>query len=172
MSNANDPKGLYPIRHLCGGLISPNRYVLTAGATVFKGDVLKVVAAGTVEAAAAADGLIVVGVSAEYKVAPASGITHVLVYDDPYIIFGVQANLHSAAVAQTDVFATANHVVAAGSALTGLSGHQFNTSNLGTTGQLKIIGKIDAPDNDFGVHYVELAVIFNQHLYKAAVAGV
>lgn len=172
MSNVNDPKGLYPIRHLCGGVISPSRYVMTASTTVFKGDVLKVVANGTVEPAAAGDGLIIVGVSAEYKVAPATGITHVLVYDDPYIVFGVQANLHSGTVGQADVFATANHIVAAGSASTGLSGHQLNTSNIGTGAQLKIVGKIDTPDNDFGVNYVELCVIFNQHLYKAAVAGV
>lgn len=170
MANVDNPKGLFPVGHLTGGEIRTNSYPMTASTTIYRGDILKVVAAGTVQPSAADDGLIVVGVAAEYKVSAATGTSNIQVYDDPYIIFGVQADTGTA-VAATAVFATANHVAGAGSATTKLSGHELDSSDIGTGAQLKIIGKIEEPNNDWAEH-VDLKVIFNEHLYKAAVAGV
>jgi hypothetical protein len=173
MANVDNPKGFWPIRHLCGGEIRSNEYIVTTGSTVYRGDLLKVVDAGTVEAAAADAGVIVVGVAAEYASDSGSaGGVKVLVYDDPYIVFGVQADTGTA-VAATDVFETANHVAGSGSATTLLSGHELDSSEIaGSSGaQLKVIGKIDEPNNAWGEH-VNLEVLINEHLYKAAVAGV
>jgi enhancing lycopene biosynthesis protein 2 len=170
MANTDNARGLWPIGHLTGGEIRTERRVLTASATVYQGDILKVVAAGSVEAAAADDGVIVGGVAAEYKVAGASGTTWVDVYVDPNIIFGCQAD-SGTAVTVAAVNATANHVAGAGSATTQLSGHELDADDIGTGAQLKILGKIETPDNTYAEH-VDLAVVFNEHLYKAAVAGV
>jgi hypothetical protein len=95
-----------------------------------------------------------------------------MVYDDPYIIFAVQCDT-SANAAAADVFSTADHVVAAGNNTTKQSGHQLLTSDLaaGTNAQFKVIGLVDEPDNAWGAH-AKLRVMFNEHIYKAAVAGV
>ena len=169
MANVNQPRGFFPVRHLLGAQIESKKYILTTGATVYRGDLLKAVAAGTVQAASAGDGTIVVGVAAEYKSDAASaGGVEVLVYDDPYIVFGVQAD---GSVAAADVFNTANHTAGSGNATTKVSGHQLNAANIGTGSQLKIIGKIDEPNNNWEA-YVDLEVLINQHQYKASVAGV
>jgi enhancing lycopene biosynthesis protein 2 len=170
MANTDTPRGFWPIRHLTGGQIRTERRVLTASATVYKGDVVKVVAAGSVEAAAANDGIIVGGVAAEYKVAGASGTTWVNVYVDPEIVFGVQAD-SGTALTIAAVNATANHVAGAGSATTKMSGHELDSSDVGTGAQLKIHGLIPREDNTWAEH-ADLEVTFNEHLYKAAVAGV
>lgn len=94
----------------------------------------------------------------------------VQVYDDPNIVFGVQADTGTA-VAATDRFATANHVATTGSTTTKLSANELDSSDIGTGAQLKIIGIIDEPNNSWAEH-VDLEVIFNEHLYKAAVAGI
>ena len=173
MANVDNPRGFWPVRHLCGGEIRANEYTVTTGSTVYRGDLLKVVDAGTVEASAANDGVIVLGVAAEYATDSASsGGVKVLVYDDPYIVFGVQADTGTS-VAATGVFETANHVAGSGSTTTLISGHEIDSSEIsGSSGaQLKVIGKINEPNNDWGEH-VDLEVLINEHLYKAAVAGV
>lgn len=171
MANVDSPKGFWPLRHLCGGEIRTNQYTLTTGSTAYKGDLLKVVAAGTVEPSAADDGTIVVGVAAEYVDDSASvGGQNIAVWDDPYIVFGVQSD-SGTATTSADMFATANHVAGSGSTTTHLSGHELDASDITTGSQLKIIGLISTPDNAWGEHS-KLEVLINEHLYKAAVAGV
>jgi len=171
MTNVNNPIGFWPVGHLTGGEIRTHEYVLTTGSTVFKGDVVKAVAAGTVQPAAAGDDLVVIGVAAEYvSDAGSVGGRTIQVYDDPYIIFGVQAS-GGVSLNQLAVFATANHVVGAGNPVTLLSGHQLNTATIGTTGQLKILGIVDAPNNFWG-EFVDLKVVFAKHMFNAAVPGV
>ena len=169
MANKDYPHGFRPIRHNSGGEIRSREYILTTGATVFQGEALKVVAAGTVEQAATAAGVIVIGVAAEYvdDSASAGGVT-VAVYDDPNIVFSVQSD---ATLAATAVFATADHVAGTGTAGTGMSTDELDASTLGTGGQLEILGKVDTPDNVWGVD-VELEVMFAEHKRKAAVVGV
>lgn len=171
MANVDAPRGFWPIRQLTGGEIRTNEYVLTTGSTAYRGDLLKVVAAGTVEPSSANDGVIVVGVAAEYADDSASaGGVKIQVYDDPYIVFGVQADSGTAPTA-ADIFATANHVAGSGSSTTKLSGHELDADDIGTGAQLKILGKIENEENTWGEH-VDLQVLINEHLYKAAVAGV
>ena len=171
MANKDFPRGLWPIRHLTGGEIRSREYTVTTGSTVYTGDLLKAVNGGTVEPSAANDGIIVVGVAAHYVDDSASaGGKKVQVYDDPYIVFGAQAD-SGTATTSADVFETANHVAGSGSSTSYLSGHELDASDIATGAQLKIIGLVDAQGNAWGEHS-DVEVLINEHLYKAAVAGV
>jgi len=175
MANLDNARGFWPIRHLCGGEIRTNTYIVTTStAAIYKGDALKVVAAGTVEVAGATSGVIVVGVAAEWVTAAkaATAGTTIQVYDDPFIVFGVQCDSGTAAAA-IDVFSTADLVVTTGDTVLGISKHELDTSDLaaGSQASLKVIGLVDEPGNAWGEH-ADVEVLFNEHLYKAAVAGV
>jgi len=66
--------------------------------------------------------------------------------------------------AAADIGKVGDIVVAAGSAVTGLSGMELLHSDLGTgTGQLKIVGL--APNSEFGL-YTKFVVMINEHAYK------
>lgn len=172
MANKDFPRGFWPYAHLCGGEIRTMEFTLTTGATVYKGDVLKIVAGGTVEVAAADIGLAAIGVAADYVDDSASaGGKKVLVYADPYIIFGCQMDDAGTASTAADVGQTANHLAGSGSSTTKLSGHELDMSDIGTGAQFKILGLIPEPNNDWGAN-CDVMVVFNEHLFKAAVAGV
>lgn len=168
MANTDFPHGLEPAYHLLGGAIRTLDFTLTTGETVYKGDLIKGVAGGTVQASAAGDGTIVVGVAAAHvDDSGSAGGKTVPVYTDPFIVYAIQADGSNVAA---DVFATADHVAGAGSSTTGISGHELDSSDTGTGAQLKIIGKVDRPDNAWGTN-VDLLVLINEHAFKAAVAG-
>lgn len=167
MANKDYPRGFFPVRHASGGEIRTRHYILTTGEEVFKGELIKAVAGGTVETAAADIGVAAIGVAAEYMDGTTAG-TEVAVYDDPQIVFGVQAD---GTIAATAVFATGNHVAGAGVAATGCSADEFDASDIGTGAQLEVIGKIERIDNAWGTH-CDLEVMFNEHKRKAAVAGI
>ena len=167
MANVDNPKGFYPVRHASGGEIRTRHYILTTGEVVYKGELLKAVAGGTVETAATGIALAAIGIAAEYMDGTTAG-TEVAVYDDPQIVFGVQSDGTAAA---TGVFATCDHTAGAGSATTGCSADELDISTIGTGGQLEILGKIETPGNDWGAH-TDLEVLFNEHKRKAAVASI
>jgi len=163
MANVDSPRGMYPIRHLSGGEIRTNSYILTTSTAVYIGDLVSAVNTGTVTPSSAAAAQIVVGVSAEYvAAADASAGRTIQVYDDPMIVFGIQS-VTGQTPAAADIWTTCDHVAGAGSATTGMSGHEANTA--ATDAQLRIIGKVSSPDNAWGEH-VDLEVVFNEHLFK------
>lgn len=168
MANVDNPRGFWPIRHLSGGEIRPREYVVTTGATIYRGEVLKVVAAGTVEQATADDGIIVIGIAAEYVSDSASaGGKKILVYDDPKIVFGVQVTTAITPTA-ADIFAGGDHVAGSGDSATLMSTDEFNL----TSGeQFKCLGLINSPKNSWAQH-AKVEVVFNEHLNNAAVASV
>jgi hypothetical protein len=175
MSNANRINGFKPVGHLFlpTELMQAHEYTLTSGNRCYEGDVLKAVAAGTVEPAAAGIALAAIGIAAHYADDGNSTATvKVMVYDDPYIIFAVQADT-SGTPAVADVFSTADHVAGSGNATTKQSGHQLKGSDLaaGTNAQFKVVGLVDEPDNAWGAN-AKLKVMFNEHFFHAAVAGV
>jgi hypothetical protein len=172
MANTDNPRGFWPVRHLCGGEIRTNSYTLTTGATVYKGDVVKAVAAGTIEAAAADIGEAAIGIAAEYKAdaASAGGIS-VQVYDDPWIVFGVQMDDAGTVSTSADVFNTANHLAGSGSSTTKLSGHELDMSDINTGAQFKLLGLVSDPNNSWGAN-CDVEVIFNEHLFKYPVSKV
>jgi len=57
MANADTPRGFWPVRHLTGGLIRANEYAIlsTLAENIFKGDMVKLVAGGEIQVAAAGD---------------------------------------------------------------------------------------------------------------------
>ena len=170
MANIDAPRGFWPLRHLCGGEIRTNTYTVTTSAAIYKGDLLKAVAGGTVEIGAADIGIAAVGIAAEYVPAATSATagTQIQVYDDPYIVFGVQCDTGTAAAA-TDIFYCADHVATTGNAATGLSANELDSSELaaGATLQFRVIGLVDMPDNAWGEH-AKVEVIFNEHIYNKA----
>jgi hypothetical protein len=164
---------------------SPYTCATTYGTALFRGDAVKPVAAGGIEAAAANDGVLVCGVFfgctyvdangdqqiSDYIPASKTGFTEIKldVYDDPFIVYEVQGDGVSASAAEADRFATANHVAGAGSTTTGLSGHELDSSDIGTGLQLRILERVLPPrytPNDWGSANVKLQVIFNEHFYS------
>jgi hypothetical protein len=152
---------------------------------LFRGDLVKVVAAGGIEAAAADDGVLVCGVfwgcsyvdangdrkQSDFIPATKTGFTDIKldVYDDPDIIFEIQGDGVGGAAAEADRFATANHIAGAGSTTTGISGHELDTSDIGTGLQFRILERVLPPrynPNDWAVANVKLQVMFNEHFYK------
>jgi len=191
MANADKPRGFWPIRTLTGGEIRTERFRVndSTDTALFKGDLVAFEATGNIDAAAADAGVIVCGVleSVEYTDAngkrvydhyiPADPITAgysdiwANVWANPYIVFGVQADTGTALAEATTLNATANHVAGTGNTTTKLSGHELDSDNVGTGGQLGIIGIVDRPDNVWGEN-VDLEVVIKEHYFNAAVAGV
>lgn len=190
MANVDSPRGLWPLYSKVGGEIRQGRYRVNDATDtgLFKGDLVSIEDGGNIDASAVDAGVIVVGVFAGAEATksgkrvwlntiPADPITAgysdiwAYVWDDPYTVFGIQADTGTALAEATSLYETANHVAGAGSATTGISAHELDASDVGTGGQLKIIGKIDRPDNTWAEH-VDLEVMIAEHFYNAAVAGV
>lgn len=171
MANQDFPRGLWPAGHLTGGQIGTRPYILTTGEVIRKGEVVKAVAGGTVEDSTKADAGIVVGVSADFvDDSGSAGGKIVNVYDDPDIIFGVQAKT-GVTPAATDVFVTSDLETCTKTGILDVSQTSDTELALDAAGQVKVLGKIENPDNAWGEH-VDLLVIFNEHLYKYPVAAV
>jgi hypothetical protein len=169
MANEDKANGFIPVSNAPINKYSPQKgYLMTASQTVYPGDVVKLVNAGTVEEADADDGEAVIGVAAEYKAAAASGNYYLKVYDDPTTVFVVQTDTDTASTA-ADVGETANHVAGAGVAASKTSGHELDASQMAASGgaQFNVLGLYDAPGNAWGVHS-KVLVSFNEHRYKAA----
>lgn len=158
MANVDNPRGFWPTRHHKGGEIRTSRHILTASQTVYPGDVLKWVAGGTVEIAAAGDDAIVIGVAAEYKVAPATGTTYIQVWDDEDIVFGVQVQTGDTPAA-TDIYSTGDHLATTGDTTLKISRQELK---LDGNAQFVIMGLVPAPDNAWGEH-VDVEVMFAKH---------
>lgn len=156
--NLDQPMGFIPTRHLKGGQIRSNQHILTAGQTVYPGDVLKWVAGGSVEIAAAGDGAIVIGVAAEYKVAPATGTTYIQVYDDPDIVFKVQVRTGDTP-AVADTYSAGDHLATSGDSTLKQSRQELK---LDGNAQFVILGLYRAEDNAWGEH-ADVEVIFGEH---------
>lgn len=170
MANVDNPRGFWPVGHLCGAPITTREFIVTTGQTIYQGDLLKCVDAGTVEESDANDGVIVVGVAAEYvDDSGSAGGKKIRVYCDPYILFGVQCDSGTAPAA-TAVFSTANHVAGSGSSTTKLSGHELDASDIETGGQIEVLGLVDEPNNTWGEH-CDVVVRIAEHKFNAAVAG-
>ncbi|MBT9167526.1 MAG: hypothetical protein DDT19_00864 [Syntrophomonadaceae bacterium] len=173
MANINAPIGLWPVRHLTGGEIRTRRYKVRSGMTIFRGDPVVADPAGVVSVAPAAPGPALVGIAAEHVVGVVSttwvGLSDILVYDDPFIVFGCQSD-SSGSIAEADIFMNAQFRVGAGSATTRLSGYELDRASLSTlaTHPLRVIGLCDTrdPRNAWGLH-TDLEVLLNVHLYKS-----
>ena len=104
-----------------------------------------------------------------YKVASVNSI--VLVVDDPSVVFEVQEDGAIAAAAVGLNGDLTNW--SAGSATTGLSGVELDSSTVTTTATLsvRVLGLAKRPDNALGTNAV-WEVVFNEHEFNFGVLGV
>ncbi len=178
MANTDSPRGLWPIRHLSGGCPQrANEYPIAAAYTtkIHTGALVKLVAGGGIEVAAAGNRLLGVFAGVQYTDSGGnpvfkkfwdgvSGSSNIkaMVYDDPSLVFGVQA---AGTVNAADRGQLGDHLATAGDDLTGQSNHELGTT-LGTAAAgLRVLGKIDRPDNDWGLN-VDLEVMIHEHEFS------
>jgi len=186
MANKNAAFGIRPIGKV--GQNADNQglgeYVIASGTTaaIYFQDVVKVVAAGGIEAAAAADantagslnGVFYTDPSTQkptfanhYPGAIAASDIVAFVADDPYERFEIQCN---STANQADVFANANITYLAGNSANYVSKTMLNKATLDTTNtlQLKIVGISKDPENsDTASANVNLVVQLNTHYAKS-----
>jgi hypothetical protein len=186
VANVNAPYGFKAVRHSTGGELQTNDYPIDAGyaSAIFRGDVVRGVAGGTIELSAAGDvdnigvfaGCSYVNSIGEQKYKSywtgEVGATNIMahVYDDPNIIFQVQADATGIAAADLNNLADMA-TYAAGSVKTGLSGVSLN-GTVGTTGKtFRVLRLINDSENVAGA-YADAEVIFIEHALRGVVAGV
>jgi hypothetical protein len=152
MANTNKPRGFIPYTNN-GKALRTTTYTKTASAVLYEGDLVKRVAAGTVEVCGAGVTAGIVGVAARYS--PASETT-VEIYDDPGAIYLAQVDGTTAyAVADNGQ----NVDVAAGTPDTTLNRSgmliDMNTKNTTATLPFKVLGLangINGDENAAGVN--------------------
>lgn len=209
MANVNAPRGLIPTKHLNGnpwnGKTTMYYLPATDGTAVFIGDLVKTAgtsgAAGVVVAGQDVEGMMaitritggttgqdIVGVVAGFLPDPtrldlrhrlASTARIALVVDDPTVLFELQEDADTTPIAAASVGLNAAVSTTAGSATTGLSGIEIDSSSVATTATLpvKIHGLIKRPDNNLntggaGTDKAKFLVQLNTHFFAPNVAGV
>ena len=178
MANLDAPMGATNARHITSGTPARQNVYAIASAydtNIFTGDFVKLVAGGGIEAAAAGDRLLGVFNGVYYtdsqgnqvysRYWPADTVaTNIEAYviDDPDAEFVIQS---AGSTVAADVGNLGDHVAGTGSTLTGQSAHEINgTTGTGTAG-LRILGKVDSPDNEWGTN-VNLRVQIWEHEYS------
>jgi hypothetical protein len=175
MANADIPRGLVPVRYRSGAPYNgaANVYYVpsTYGTALYIGDPVVTVtdssdangvqtvaigaAAGTavgilgpIVSLAFFDGSPVLRDSGRYHAASTAG--YVLVADDPDLLFEIQEDGAGGAMGVGAVGRNAQLVAGTGSAITGWSGWQLDSSELATTSthQLRIVAPVLRADND------------------------
>jgi len=188
MANKDAPRGFWPLRHLTGGTIRPCEYTIASAynTDIFPGDVVKLVAGGGIELAAAGERFVGVFAGVSYVAADGKQVyakywpntttatdIKATVYDDPNIIFGVQS---AGSTVAADVGNLGDHVAGTGSTTTGASAHELNGSTSTGAAGFRVLGKIDSPGNGWGTN-VNLEVQpyqheYNEHIDADGTAGV
>ena len=179
MANADTPRGFWPIRHLSGGTIRAREYPIATGYTsnIFRGDLVKLVAGGGIEAAAAGNRYVGVFQGVQYVDAagnqvyakhwPASTTAtniKAYVYDDPYIVFGVQS---AGSTVAADVGNLGDHVAGTGNPNTSLSAHELNGTTSTAYAGFRVLDRGNAPGNAWGTN-VLLEVQCYEHEYGSS----
>ena len=81
-------------------------------------------------------------------------------------LFAIQADIGTALTVAAR-HATANHVVTAGDTDTGVSNIELDASDVGTGIQMRILNKLDEPNNSWAEH-VDLVVEFTENASESA----
>jgi len=184
--------GFQPLRHLSGGEIRTSEYTIAIdySTEIFSGDPVKIVAAGTLEVAAAGNVILGVfqGVSyvksdgevvfSKYWPGAVSGATDVvaLVIDDPMVTYKVHDDAVSDFLTAADLGTSGDHVAGSGSTATGLSGYMLDTSGCSAAqAGWKVVRKLALPDNDYGSaagSQVQMEVTLNESFFGQFTAGI
>lgn len=184
---ADRPAGFIPYRHAQGGIIRCGEYEIAGGyaSDIFRGDPVKSAGTGRqINVAASGDMLLgvfagchYIDASGEVKFSrywPAStsvlsGTTPVaLVYDDPAIQFRVQVD---GDFTETQVNLLTSIAYTAGDTSNGQSAVELDSSDIDTGDEIKILGLVDRPDNDYGTNAEVIAQI-SRHENAGALASV
>ena len=190
MANKDAPFGLRPVGELGSEIQNggTSKYQIADNSTnaIFKGDMVKLLTTGYIERSDAGD-LNNVGVfNGCYYIDPTTkkptwsnyypgavnittGTIDAFVYDDPNMLFEVQAN---GTIAQTAVGDNCDQVYAAGSTINGHSKSELG-SVAGGTAQFRVVRICEDPDNsDISSANSNWIVRFNEHLYYNNAAGI
>jgi hypothetical protein len=206
MANVNAPKGFVPVRHLNGSPYNGQFelfYIPASDATaVFVGDIVKQAGsagtAGTVVAGMDVEGMAtvalatagttgqdIVGVVRGFLVDPtdltkkhraASTDRIALVITDPSVVYEVQEDAVGSNIAAGDIGLNVPYTTTAGSATTGVSKMEIDSSAVATTSTLpfKIIGLTKKVGNAFGTastDHAKFDVVLNTGIRMPNVAG-
>lgn len=183
MSSTSAPFGLRPA-YSPSGVIRPTAMTITSGyATgILQNQPVKIVADGSIEAAAAGDRFIGTFMGVEYT-ATATGRrtysnqwtasttgTDIVAYVtlDPSIVYEIQSN---AALTLADIGEQFDFSAASGSTTTGLSSQTLNVASTAANAGLRLIGITPGPDNAYGDTYVIAQVQISEHQNVADVAA-
>lgn len=189
MAATATPYGFRPVGTISGAYTGKVRLVKMTNnyaATLFYGDPVALVAAGTVERIAATNAGPILGVflgctytdpgtgqrtwNKIWRASIQATDNYAYVCDDPDAVFAVQSN---ATVAQADQGLNAGlSAVSSGSTLTGMSSVALTGAATTSTLPFRIVGFQQGPFSAVGDRFTDVLVMINAHLYRAAVVGV
>tara|TARA_R100000657_G_C4617939_1_gene69017 strand:+ start:132 stop:716 length:585 start_codon:yes stop_codon:yes gene_type:complete len=194
MANIDAGFGLRPVGKLGSEAINmgTSQYQIANGETdvIFKGDLVKLETTGKITKSGNGDAVAAIGVfngcfyndpttqkptfSNHYpgSITPTQGAIEAFVYDDPNMLFEIQAD---GVIAADKVGRNADIVYAAGNTINGQSKTEMNSTvaNAGAAAQLRIIRICEDPENsDIASANANWIVRINEHQYYADKAGV
>ena len=157
MANVDAPRGF--IKWESGGKNLRLSSYTKGGEEIFKGDLVNLDASGNVVPYDKGDNL-VLGVAAQYAAASA---TTILVEDDPDALYLAQVD---GTFALVDVGQNADVLATNGSATTGISAHEIETTTFAVTAALpiKILGLVAKEGNATGANALVICKINNATL--------
>lgn len=181
MANVDAPRGFWPVRHMAGGVIRTNRYEIAGGlaSNVFKGDPVKTSPGTNKRIDVAAAGNVLRGVFWGCEFIDAQGnvvfknywptgqtiktgtTAYAHVYDDPNILFGVQAD---GAVAAADIGQLIDlNFDQAGNTSTGISGCEADAASIAGSGEpLLIYELLPEQGNAYGAN-ANIGILIDTH---------
>lgn len=191
MATTAAPYGLRPVGSLTGtynGRLRQIKMTNSYGTSIFYGDPVQVVAAGTCEKATATNVGPIIGVflgctytdpnsgQRTFKNWWTASVTstdnYAYVADDPETIFQCQSD---ATIAQADLGINVAMVQTAGSTVTGMSKVAISGASTATTSTLplRIVGFVNGPFSAVGDAKTDCLVVINTHQYRyVGTAGV
>lgn len=174
MANRDNPHGLAPLmRTLSGGPPSVQQYTKDANeaTALFIGDVVARDDDGNISDGGTPGTTTYQGVNLVQGAAATLSLH--LVMDSPDAVFEAQDDDGTTGLVEADMGLNANLIFGAGSAYSGISGHEIdqNTANTTATLDVKLLTKLAAVDNAYGPH-CRVEIVFNKHRLNPGVAGV
>lgn len=175
MANVHNPRGFHPIRGSGGGEPRMRRYKANVTTDIFQGDIVQLLAAGTVKTIVTTTGNDkVLGVAANrIKHGDSTTAQDIWVYDDPVQEFETTDDGAAATPSQISVGAGMALILTTGNTTTGMSKQELDASAEGTgaTKPVLIEGFKTGPSFEIGKYATEI-VKLNRHIWKSGSAGV
>ncbi len=174
MANVDNPHGLCPLmRTLDGGEPVVRQFSKDAAqaTAIFIHDVVNRATDANIDPGGTPGTTLYTGVA--LNGGAALTLTKHLVIISPSAVFEAQDNNATDGLVEADMGLNANLELNAGSATTGISGHEINETGINTTATLDVhlLKKLEVPENAYGAN-VRVEVVFNKHRMAHGVAGV